>query len=115
MKCWAILAPIKNLAQSAERARQAGVLAPIFFCAKQAVAGKSMSGVAVATRIRSISFGEIFACSIALSAAFAAMSLVFSSLAAIRRSLMPVRVMIQSSLVLTIRERSALVRILSGT
>jgi hypothetical protein len=65
--------------------------------------------------MRLISFGEIFACPIAFSAALAAMSLVVSSLAAIRRSLMPVRVMIQSSLVLTMRERSALVRILSGT
>src|SRR6266508_5545908 len=74
-----------------------------------------MSGVAVATIMRSISFGEIFACSIALCAALVAISLVFSSFAAIRRSLIPVRVMIQSSLVSTMRERSALVRIFSGT
>src|SRR5947207_14092981 len=114
MKCWAILAPIKNLAQSAERARQAGVLAPIFFCAKQAVAGKIMSGVAVATRSRSISSGEIFACSLALSAAFAAMSLVVSSLLATRRSLIQVRGVIHSSLVSTMRERAALVKIFTG-
>src|SRR5437867_592320 len=63
-----------------------------------------MSGVAVATRSRSISSGEIFACSIALSAAFAAMSLVVSSLAAMRRSLIPVRVVIHSSLVSTVRD-----------
>ncbi len=74
-----------------------------------------MSGVAVATRMRSISFGEIFACSMAFSAAFAAMSLVFSSFAAMRRSLMPVRVVIHSSVVSTMRERSSLVRTFSGT
>jgi hypothetical protein len=65
--------------------------------------------------MRSICFAEIFACSIALSAALVAISLVFSSFAAIRRSLMPVRVVIQSSVVSTMRERSALVRIFSGT
>jgi hypothetical protein len=91
------------------------LVAPIFFWTKQAVAGKSISGVAVATIIRSISFAEIFACSIALSAAFVAISLVFSSFAAIRRSLMPVRVVIHSSLVSIMRERSELVRTLSGT
>src|SRR5207247_5379540 len=57
---------------------QAALVAPIFFCTKQAVAGNSMSGVAVATRIRSISLGEIFACSMAFSAALAPMSLVRS-------------------------------------
>src|SRR5262247_1461637 len=51
-----------------------------------------MSGVAVATIIISISFGEIFACLSAFSAALVAISLVFSSFAAMRRSLMPVRV-----------------------
>src|SRR5205814_7827766 len=74
-----------------------------------------MSGVAVATRIRSISLAEIFACSIAFSAAFVAMSLVCSSFAAMRRSLMPVRVVIHSSLVSTMRDRSLLVRIFFGT
>ena len=49
-----------------------------------------------------------------LSAAFAAISLVVSSLAATRRSLIPVRVVIHSSLVSTMRERSSLVRIFSG-
>ena len=74
-----------------------------------------MSGVAVATRMRSISAGEIFACSIAFNAAFAAMSLVCSSLAAMRRCLIPVRVVIHSSEVSTMRERSSFVRIFSGT
>ena len=74
-----------------------------------------MSGVAVATSSKSISVGEIFACSSAFSAAFAAISLVCSSLAAMRRSLIPVRVVIHSSEVLTMRDKSSLVRILSGT
>src|SRR5439155_18289941 len=74
-----------------------------------------MSGVAVAPIMRSISLGDILACSIAFSAALAAISLVFSSFAAIRRSLMPVRVVIQSSLVSTMRDRASLVRVFSGT
>src|SRR5262245_21872672 len=74
-----------------------------------------MSGVAVATIIISISFGEIFACSSAFSAALVAISLVFSSFEAMRRSLMPVRVIIQSWLVSSIRERSSLFRTFSGT
>ena len=73
-----------------------------------------MSGVAVATSSKSIFSGEILACSIAFNAALVAMSLVVSFLAAIRRSLIPVRVVIHSSLVSTMRERSALVRIFSG-
>ena len=48
-----------------------------------------------------MSLALISACSIAFSAAFVAMSLVVSSLAAMRRSLMPVRVVIHSSLVST--------------
>ena len=64
--------------------------------------------------MRSISVGEIPACSIAARAALVAMSLVYSSGAAMRRSLMPVRVVIHSSDVSTILERSALVRIFSG-
>ena len=43
------------------------------------------------------------------------MSLVYSSFAAMRRSLMPVRVVIHSSVVSTISQRSALVRTRSGT
>jgi hypothetical protein len=58
-----------------------------------------MSGEAVATRIRSISSALICACSIAASAARAAMSLVCSSFRAMRRVLMPVRVVIHSSVV----------------
>src|SRR5437868_15143476 len=114
MNCCAISTPNKNPAQAAETSRQAAFLAPIFFWTKQAVAGKIMSGVAVATRSRSISSGEIFACSIALSAAVAAMWLVVSSLAAMRRSLIAVRVVVHSWLVSIMRDRSSLVIIFSG-
>ena len=58
-------------------------VAPILVWTKQAVAGNTMSGVAVATRIRSISSPMMPACSIAASAALAPMSLVYSSSAAI--------------------------------
>src|SRR5205814_4355013 len=115
MNCCAISIPKRKPAQAAETSRQAAFFAPIFFCTKQAVAGNSMSGVAVATKIRSTSSGLTFACSSACNAAFAAIALVSSSLEAMRRSLMPVRVVIHSSEVSTIRDRSALVRRFSGT
>src|SRR4030081_2466531 len=115
INCWAISKPKRKPAQAAEISRQAALVAPIFFCTKQAVAGNNISGVAVATRIISISAGEIPACAMAWSAAFAAMSLVCSSFATTRRSLIPVRVVIHSSLFSTILHRSALVRIFSGT
>ena len=89
--------------------------APSFCCTRQAVAGKSMSGVMVATIINSIWSAAIPAFSIARRAALAAMSEVNSLSAASRRSLMPVRVVIHSSVVSTIFSSSALVRILSGT
>ena len=74
-----------------------------------------MSGVMVATMIRSICSGVMPARSMASRAALVAMSEVNSSSAAMRRSLMPVRVVIHSSVVSTIFSRSALVRIRSGT
>src|SRR4051812_39918430 len=73
-----------------------------------------MSGVTVATMIRSISSAVMPAFSSAFCAALAAMSLVHSSSAAMRRSLMPVRERIHSSEVSTIFSNSALVRTRSG-
>jgi hypothetical protein len=70
-----------------------------------------MSGVMVATMIKSISSAVTPAIFIARSAALAAMSEVNSSFARrCGRSLMPVRVVIHSSEVSTIFSRSALVR-----
>src|ERR1022692_3535983 len=74
-----------------------------------------MSGVILATMIRSICAAITPAISIARRAALAARSEVNSFAAAMRRSLMPVRVVIHSSEVSTIFSRSALVRIFSGT
>ena len=89
-------------------------MAPIFACTSQAPLGKQESGDEVAKRIRSISSGAIPACSMALAAAFAAISDVLSSVA-IRLSPMPVRLRIHSSFVSTIFDRSSFVTICSGT
>ena len=74
-----------------------------------------MSGVMLATMIRSICAAVTPAISIARSDALAARSEVNSSAAAMRRSLMPVRVVIHSSVVSTNFSRSAFVRTFSGT
>ena len=74
-----------------------------------------MSGEMVATMIRSICPAVTSAIFMARSAALAARSDVNSSFAASRRSLMPVRVTIHSSVVSTIFSRSALDRIFAGT
>jgi hypothetical protein len=73
-----------------------------------------MSGVIVATTIRSICSALTPAFCMARSAACAAKSEVNSFLAASRRSRMPVRVVIHSSEVSTSFSRSELVRILAG-
>jgi hypothetical protein len=104
-----------NPEQAASMSKAAARKAPSFAWTRQAVAGKSMSGVMVATMIRSICSAVTPARSIARCAARAAMSEVNSFLAAMRLSLMPVRVVIHSSVVSTNFSRSALVRILSGT
>ena len=64
--------------------------------------GNGMSGVMVARTIKSICSGATLARAMARRAALAARSEVHSFLAAMRRSLMPVRVVIHSSEVLTI-------------
>jgi hypothetical protein len=88
--------------------------APIFFCTMQAVAGKNMSGVTVATMMSWMSSAVTPASAMARRAASEARSLVAWSAAAMRRSLMPVREVIHSSLVSTIFERSSLVSTFSG-
>src|ERR1022692_2755134 len=100
---------------AASRSKAAAFFAPILCCTRQAVLGKGMSGVTVAMMIKLIWSAVTPAIFIARCAALAAMSDVNSSWAAIRRSLMPVRVVIHSSEVSTIFSRSALVRIFSGT
>src|SRR6266545_402851 len=79
-----------------------------------AVAGKVWSGVEVARMMRSMSSGAMPASSSAARAALAPIDEVSSPSAAIRRSLMPVRSMIQRSDVSTILARSSLVITRSG-
>jgi hypothetical protein len=80
-----------------------------------AVQGKAMSGVIVATMIRSMLFGSTPAISTARRAAGRQMSDSASSGAAIRRSRMPVRSRIHSSEVSTTLARSSFVNTWSGT
>ena len=80
-----------------------------------AVDGNVMSGVTVATMSRSIEPGSTPADSSACRHAGRAMSVIASSCAAMRRSRMPVRSMIHSSVVSTSVESSALVTTRSGT
>src|SRR4051812_29732241 len=82
---------------------------------KHAVDGKTISGVIVAQTIRSRSFGSMPAASMALRAAAAPRVAVDSPGPAMRRSRMPVRWTIHSSLVSTIRDSSSLVRRFSGS
>jgi hypothetical protein len=89
--------------------------APVISWTKQAVAGKTISGVTVAVMIRSISEASIFASAIARRAASAASVAVVSPSPAIWRVLIPVRVVIHSSAGSTILVKSSLVRIFSGT
>src|SRR5262249_2484763 len=74
-----------------------------------------ISGVIVATTIKSICSAVTPAASIARKAARAPKSEVNSSLDAMWRSLIPVRVVIHSSDVFTIFSRSALVKTREGT
>ena len=85
------------------------------FASLAAVAGKVLSGVTVATMTKSISEFLMPAFSIAVSAASYDKSQVVSPSAAIWRLLMPVRVLIHSSLVSTIFDKSSLVSILAGS
>ena len=80
----------------------------------EAVEGKVLSGVVVARTMRSMSSAVILAVASAARAAASARSAVVSPSAAIWRCLMPVRAVIHSSLVSTMRARSSLVRTRSG-
>jgi hypothetical protein len=79
-------------------------------CTSTAVAGKVLSGVEVASTIKSIDCASTPAAASAARAAASAMSEVVSPFAAMCRSRIPVRCVIHSSEVSTIRDNSALVR-----
>jgi hypothetical protein len=115
MKCWPISSAKRKPEQAASMSNAAAWLAPILRCTTQAVEGKGMSGVIVATMIKSICSGVTRARAMATSAALAARSEVCSCLAAMRRSLMPVRLVIHSSDVSTIFLNCSLVSTRSGT
>src|SRR5260370_9274490 len=100
---------------AADRSKPHAFFAPIRHCTRQAVAGKNMSGVTLATIIISISAASVFDCA---SNAFAASVAKFDEAmpcCTMWRSRMPVRVRIHSSLVSTIFSKSALVITLGGT
>ena len=74
-----------------------------------ALAGNVLSGVEVASTTRSIDWASTPAAASAACAALMPMAEVVSPSAAIRRSRIPVRWVIHSSVVSTMRERSELV------
>src|SRR3990172_3743939 len=97
-----------NPEHAAEISSAAARRAPRPSCSRQAVAGKGMAGVMVATRMRSRSMGSSAAASSAFSAASSARVAVSSPALQTRRSEIPVRDVIHSSLVSTSASRSAL-------
>src|SRR6266446_562293 len=115
MNCCPISMAYKKPEQAASMSKAAARFAPIFCWTRHAVAGKGISGVIVAQMIKSISSSRTLACSIARRAASTARSEVHCQSAAMRRSLMPERVTIHSSVVSTIFSRSAFVTTRSGT
>src|SRR3989304_5134709 len=96
-----------NPEPAAETSSAAARRAPRPSCSRQAVAGKGMAGVMGATRMRSRSMGSSAAASSAFSAASPALPT--------RRSEIPVRDVIRSSLVSPSASRSALRTIRVGT
>ena len=104
-----------NPEHAASISNAAARVAPSLRWMRHAVFGNGMSGVMVATMMRSSCPAVTPAIFMARSAALAPRSEVNSSAAAMRRSLMPVREVIHSSVVSTIFSRSALVKIFSGT
>ena len=114
MNSAAIARAYKNPEQAAEISNPKAFLAPILCWIRAAVDGKNISGVIVATMIRSISSGSILKrLRISLKAAVA-ISEEASPFAAIWRSTIPVRLRIHSSDVSTIFSRSRLLRIRFG-
>ena len=101
--------------QPAERSYAAASRAPSSSARIAAVAGKAMSGVTVATISRSMSAGSTPACASAARAAGSAMSDSASSSRAMRRSRIPVRTTIHSSVVSTSLDSSSFVITRSGT
>jgi len=101
--------------QAAERSKPQAWGAPSLCWTRQAVAGKDMSGVTVATMMTSSSEASMPRRERQILAASKAKSLVATPLSTMWRSRMPVRSVIHWSLVATIFSRSALVSRWGGT
>jgi hypothetical protein len=101
--------------QAAPRSNPHAFIAPIFACSLHAVLGKIVSGVVVPTTMKPMSRGVRPASAMASRAAGSAMSDVPTPGSTMCRSRMPVRCMIQSWSVSTIRSRSSFVRSFGGT
>ena len=116
MNCPPVRRAKRKPLQAALRSNPQALVAPALWQASWAVEGKNMSGVTVATMTRSISSAAMPRCSQRPSMTMATMSdVAFSGSLRMRRSLMPVRVRIHSSLVSTIFSRSALLRTSGGS
>ncbi len=102
--------PNTNPEHTACKSNAAPCVRPSPACTDTADAGNVLSGVEVASTIRSIDCASTPAAVSAARAAASAMSAVVSPFAAMRRSRMPVRCVIHSSEVSTIRDNSVLLR-----
>ena len=112
MKLAPVVKPYKNPEHAAAISKLNALTAPTSVATILAVAGKVISGVIVAKMIKSISFGSILVfASISLTAATPIIETPLFSPFSILLSLMPVRLVIHSSLVSTIVSSSLLVRI----
>ena len=114
MKALAVAKAYMKPAQTACTSKAGTPARPRRSCTTTAVLGKTMSGVVVATMIISIDAASMPAASMARRAARYARSLVSWPSAARRRSWMPVRLTIHSSVVSTRLASSVLVRMVSG-
>ena len=116
MNCAPVVRPYRNPLQAAPRSKPQAFLAPMASHTMLAVAGNTRSGVTVHTIIRSISSGPMprffsrpFTASMAITLR------PWSFPCRMRRSLMPVRSVIQASLVSTMVSSTWLESTMSGT
>ncbi len=104
-----------NPEQAADRSNPHAPFAPSLSCTRQAVAGKNISGVTVATIITSSSLASIPRLARHFFAASTERSLVATPASTMCRSRIPVRSVIHWSFVATIFSRSAFVNNRGGT
>src|SRR5277367_961680 len=112
--CAPTVSAYANPEHAAERSKPQAFLAPMRSCTRQAVAGNIMSGVTLARTISSMSAGSVLVFASSALAASVARCELATSLSAMWRSRMPVRLRIHSSLVATTFSRSAFVSTFGG-